>query len=172
MESIEFIRELSKTVPGFIAGSYALSQLLGTPFDDIDYFVDMVNLKTSILDGKGDLRKSVSINGIKFKLHIPYQDLDKFVSYKSDELTPSVNIVAVRRLSLVTTLANFDYDILRVAMTGDFSKTDVIDPDHVRAVQRKLVGVARRTLTNDCISEIRLKKYKARLSDYEFVEYL
>jgi len=173
MKSIEFIRELSKTVPGFIAGSYALAQILGTPFVDIDYFVDAENLKSVILDDEGHVNATINLNGVSFKRCGMYKDLNGFAAYQSvGGLEPAVNIIAVKRLSMAATLANFDLDILRVAMTGDFSKVDVIDQDHVRAVQRKLVGVARRTLTNSPITYVRLNKYKSRLPEYEFVTYL
>ena len=173
MESTFFIKKLSETVPGFIAGSYALSQLIGITYRDIDYFVDEEDIKSLIVDEEGHISDIIDIQGIGFRRCGMYWDLNGFAAYESmGALHPPVNIIVVKRLSMVTVLANFDLDILRVAMTGDFEKVDVVDQDHVRAVRRKVVGVARRTLSNSPITTARLNKYKSRLPDYEFVTYV
>lgn len=188
MKALDFIKMYSEKHPGAILGSYALHQLQGRGFNDIDFFTPLLKVcleenESRYVSQKITVKEIVDIMGYTF--HIKgknYPAEFNFVAYECKDFDDvPVNLVMIasenppkfRWNEVESLMMGFDLDILRVGMSlhKGSEEVDIKTKWYEDCIKTKrILNIVREKRFSSWHDETRIEKYKERFPDYEFIK--
>lgn len=187
MLALDFIKQYAALHPGAILGSYCLSKLHGTDFNDIDYFTPLLteclDLDHKYVSGAIKVKKAVEILGKVF--HFKGKNYPKnfdFAAYECKDFDDApVNLVMVLHPTLCKTgfsrtikdiIMGFDLDILRVYCESwdGFEKVHTTKYYNDCILTGNIFNIVRNKDYGSWHDEARIAKYKKRFPDFKFIK--